>query len=281
MGMAPPNLSFTVERTEGCVAAMEESLKQGATIDDADGLSVRPPPPPFSPAATCFFFRVTEHAPPLTPPPTLPRGALVQMVTGLHWSTMRGYSRATEWLLAEGANVDKEDQVRWSPQLTTQSLPPSQRSRTRAYTHRRRRRLVLQHARTALIIAATTGRASIARLLLEKGADTNRRDKQGKTALDWATSFGSITQNVQRRQIAAMIRNSRAGWTPATHGECSAEVRRAILAALLALCRLGCVGYDDGGRCRAIEEKGGSTSTGLPPMPPEMCEAIFRMLARC
>jgi len=42
--------------------------------------------------------------------------------------------------------------------------------------------------RTALLIAAERGDAAIVSLLLDRGADRIRRDKEGKSALDLAAS---------------------------------------------------------------------------------------------
>ncbi len=53
---------------------------------------------------------------------------------------------------------------------------------------------------TALIAAAENGHAEIVRLLLDRGADINRRDFEGKTALDRAREAGhaEIVQILER-----------------------------------------------------------------------------------
>lgn len=49
-----------------------------------------------------------------------------------------------------------------------------------------------EHAVTALMIAASQGRADSMRLILDKGANVNARDKDGKTALIWACDGGTF-----------------------------------------------------------------------------------------
>ena len=54
-------------------------------------------------------------------------------------------------------------------------------------------RLHVRPCTTALMMAAREGKYSTALLLIDRGADVNRRNDSGASALDWATRNGDTT----------------------------------------------------------------------------------------
>nr|CAB3221840.1 ankyrin repeat and SAM domain-containing protein 6-like [Phallusia mammillata] len=113
-------------------------------------------------------------------------------ITALTLATYGGHSKMVDLLLSNGFAVDESDKVsHYSTPLAVATLhgkddllrtllkkgiPPDQHFKFTGWT--------------PLMIAAITGQVPMARLLVEKGANTNLKNKIGKTALELATDCG-------------------------------------------------------------------------------------------
>jgi ankyrin repeat protein len=60
--------------------------------------------------------------------------------------------------------------------------------------------------RQALRIAAENGRPASVRRLLERGADPNLRDREGRTALDWCRAGTRPVRSSGHEQVDAILR---------------------------------------------------------------------------
>ncbi|MBN1130335.1 MAG: ankyrin repeat domain-containing protein [Chitinispirillaceae bacterium] len=56
-----------------------------------------------------------------------------------------------------------------------------------------------KNGESALILAVKAGQLQLVKLMIEKGADKNRKDREGKTALDWANEL-------QHSEVSALLR---------------------------------------------------------------------------
>ncbi|XP_028403256.1 fibronectin type 3 and ankyrin repeat domains protein 1-like [Dendronephthya gigantea] len=108
----------------------------------------------------------------------------------LHWAVDGGRASVVEWLLDCGAKVDELDVAEWTPLMRLATLDGKADvakvlldGGANVNTHDKQ-------GRSVLMAAALSGRLDLVSLLVEYGANTEEQNMHGNTALDFAQSFG-------------------------------------------------------------------------------------------
>jgi len=119
--------------------------------------------------------------------------------TALYWASNSG---TVEALLANGADPNIADHIGWTPLM--QAIYKGRTAVVYALLHSAGAQLAINHMEndgyTALMIACYHRNANCVRMLLNTGADITLRNRQGRTAMDIASSDSEIIRLIRHKK---------------------------------------------------------------------------------
>ncbi|XP_032222622.2 fibronectin type 3 and ankyrin repeat domains 1 protein isoform X2 [Nematostella vectensis] len=108
----------------------------------------------------------------------------------LHWAVDGDRDDCIRWLLNCGVKVDEADDSGWSPLVRLATVDGSEHTARTLLDYGADVNKRDKTGRTALMAAALNGNLRLCQLLIQHGADQTLTNENGRTCLDFAESFG-------------------------------------------------------------------------------------------